>query len=64
MFVNVVHKHVLFYFILFGIMAQREGETNSCDCWPSKSNPLKVMRATMKKKKERRGDARRKREGQ
>jgi hypothetical protein len=37
------------YFILFCLLAQWEGETNNCDCWPSKSIPLKVMRETMKK---------------
>jgi hypothetical protein len=51
------------YFILFCLLAQWEGETNSCDCWPSKSIPLKVMRETVKRRG-RKGDARRKREGQ
>jgi hypothetical protein len=62
MFVNVVNKHVLFYFILFGLLAQWEGEMNNCDGWPSKGNPLKIMRAVVKRT--RKGDARRKREGQ
>jgi hypothetical protein len=48
MFVDVVNKHVLFYFILFGLLAQWEGETNNCDCWSSKSIPLKVTRAAVK----------------
>jgi hypothetical protein len=53
MFVNVVNKHVLFYFILFfGLLAQWEGETNNCDCWPSKNIPLKIMRVTMKRTRE------------
>jgi hypothetical protein len=62
MFVNVVNKHVFFYFILFCLLAQWEGETNNCDGWPSKGIPLKTMRA--KVKRTRKGDARRKREGQ
>jgi hypothetical protein len=49
MFVNIVNKHVLFYFILFGLLAQYEGETNNCDSQLSKRNPLKIMRAAMKR---------------
>jgi hypothetical protein len=41
MFVNVVNKYVLFYFILFGLLAQWEGETNNCESWPSKIHPIK-----------------------
>jgi hypothetical protein len=52
MFVNVVNKHVLFYFILFGLLAQWEGETNNCDYWPSKRIPLKIMRAVVKREME------------
>jgi hypothetical protein len=52
----------LFYFILFCLLAQWEGETNNCDGWPSKNNPLKIMRGCSEEKMN--GDARRKREGQ
>jgi hypothetical protein len=61
MVVNVVNKHVLFYFILFGILAQWEGEMNNYDGWPSKGIPLKTMRVVVKGTTK--GDARRKREG-
>jgi hypothetical protein len=53
----------LFYFILLGLLAQWEGEMNNFDFWPSKSIPLKLMRAK-EKKDGRKGDARRNREGQ
>ena len=49
MFVNVVNKHVLFYFILFGLLAQWKGEMNNCDGYFSKSIPLKIMRVAMKR---------------
>ena len=49
MFVNIVNKHVLFYFILFGLLAQCEGETNNCDGYLSKISPLKIMRAIVKR---------------
>jgi hypothetical protein len=62
MFVNVVNKHVFVLFHFFGLLAQWEGETNNCDGWPSKSIPLKIMRVVVKRT--RKGDARRKREGQ
>jgi hypothetical protein len=52
MFVNVVNKHVLvFFFILFGLLAQWEGEMNNYDCWPSKGIPLKTMRVVVKNKR-------------
>jgi hypothetical protein len=38
-----------FYFILFDLLAQCEGETNNCDGQLSKRNPLKIMRVTMKR---------------
>jgi hypothetical protein len=52
----------LFYFILFCLVAQNEGETNNCDGWPSKGIPLKTMRVIVKKAMK--GDSRRKRGGQ
>jgi hypothetical protein len=50
MFVNVVNKHFFFFFILFDLLAQWEGEMNICDYWPSKRIPLKVMRVALNMK--------------
>jgi len=49
MFVNVVNKHVLFYLILFGLLALCEGEMNNCDGFLSKSISLKIMRVVVKR---------------
>jgi hypothetical protein len=49
MFVNIINKHVLFYLILFGLLALCEGEMNNCDSLLSKSISLKIMRAEVKR---------------